>query len=124
MSSYFDRRTRLVSEASSKFGDDAGNFLKAVAEIEQEVIADVQALIADREFPVDLRVKAETIITNWHVGESSKANEYVLVLRMSELVEKMHDLFHQVASTRIMTRFGRLNDHPRDMLNRLQEEGS
>jgi len=125
MSSYFDNLSRRVGEASKQhpritfYTDDA--FLRAVAEIEKEMIEDIRAITSDYEFPEHLRDKADEIIADWHILNSNKAKDMALVLRLSELVEKMHNHFHDVGSSRIATRWGRLSDNPRDMMARLNE---
>jgi hypothetical protein len=125
MSSYFDNKSREV-DAVPRESEEA--YIAGVAVIERAMIDDVVLVAGDREFPADLREKIMSAIAKWHVGEypaglppQPKAIEYVLSLRMSELVERMHDIFHQVASRRTMTRFGRLSDNPPDILNRRDE---
>lgn len=119
MSSYFDEKSRRVAEASA-----SSRFVEEVIRVEQEVIQDVTLVAGDREFPQDLREKAMSIIAIWHIGTYAalvprpEAVEMVTVMRMSELVERMHSLFHEVASRRIFTRFGMLSDHPADILHR------
>jgi hypothetical protein len=123
MSSYFDEKSARVIEASGRFTDGEG-FIQAVAEIEQEMIPDIVMVCGDRQFPEDLREKAMSLIANWHVGVHAgllplnKAVEFTKCMRMSELVERMHSLFHEVASRRVRTRFGMLSDHPRDIIDR------
>ena len=128
MSSYFDAKTREVSEASDANRNDDTAFLTAVANIEAEMIRDVSLVAADREFPADLREKIVGLIVRWHVGTSSpltpmsaKARDYALCVRSSELVETMHSLFHEIASRRINTRFGLLTDHPQHIVNCCKE---
>lgn len=127
MSSYFDDKTRRVSEAGDSFRGDDESYLRAVADIEAELIHDVTLAVGDREFPADLRDKAMALIARWHVGTFAtlrplqEALTRCIVMRSSELVEEMHSLFHQVASRRIFTRFGMLSDHPRDIWHRRDE---
>lgn len=125
MSSYFDTKSREVDNVPREPKTD---YIRAVATIERSVIDDVVLVAGDREFPADLREKIMGAIAKWHVGNypetlppNSKAIDYLLSLHMSELVETMHGIFHEVASRRIMTRFGRLSDHPKDILNRRDE---
>lgn len=100
------------------------NFINAVAEIETELIRDVTLAVGDREFPADLREKAMSLIAQWHVGTHAglapmqKAVEFTKAMLMSELVDRMHSLFHEIASRRTRTRFGLLSDHPRDIVDR------
>lgn len=127
MSSYFDDKTIRVSEAGDAFRGDDSSYLRAVADIESELIHDVTLAVGDREFPSDLREKAMALIARWHVGTFAtlpplpEARTRCIVMRMSELVEEMHTLFHEVASRRIVTRFGHLSDHPRDIWHRRDE---
>lgn len=127
MSSYFDNLSRQVSEVPR---DPADGFISGVATIERSMIDTIVLVAGDREFPHDLREKIMSAIAKWHVGTyaglepSPKAIEYVSSLSMSELVERMHSLFHDVASRRIVTRFGRLSDHPQDILHRRDEHDS
>lgn len=127
MSSYFDNLSSLVSQIPQS-SDEA--YIFAVAEIERTMIDDVVMVAGDREFPEALREKIMKAIAKWHVCTYAelpphpKAIEYLLSLRMSELVETMHGIFHEVASARTMTRFGRLSDHPKDILNRRDEHDS
>jgi hypothetical protein len=127
MSSYFDAKTRAVSDASDANRKDDAAFLTAVAAIEAEMIQEVILAAGDREFPADLREKAMALIARWHVGiyaslpPTSEALDYALAVRSSELVERMHSLFHEIASRRVNTRFGLLSDHPRDIVDRRDE---
>lgn len=127
MSSYFDDKSHRVSEASYHAGKCGADFIRVVAEIEQEVIKDCTLVAGDREFPPDLRERIMSIIANWHVGKqgdlepTQKALEFTECMRMSELIERMHSLFHEVASRNVRTRFGRLSDHPVDILERRDE---
>jgi len=129
MSSYFDHKSTEVSDASEQFSmpTQRDNFIQAVAEIEQQLINDVTLIVGDREFPADLREKAMSLIAQWHVGTHAslapreEAVRFVAACRMSDLVERMHSLFHEVASRRVRTRFGLLSDHPRDMIDRRDE---
>ncbi len=126
MSSYFDAKTSAAMDASAKATSEE-DFIQQVAEIERGLIADVTLAVGDREFPSDLREKAMGLIARWHVGThaglepSEEALRYVKAVRMSELVEEMHSLFHEVARRRVSTRFGLLSDHPRDIVNRRDE---
>lgn len=123
MSSYFDAKTYAVSEASDKATSDE-DFVQQVAEIERRLIEDVTFTVGDREFPSDLREKAMSLIAQWHVGTHAtlaprdEAIQYLITCRISDLVERMHSLFHEVASRRIRTRFGFLSDHPKDIRDR------
>lgn len=126
MSSYFDAKSFAVSEAARQTVS-AEDFIYQVADIERRLIEDVTLVVGDREFPSDLREKAMSLIARWHVGEhaglqpTGEALEHIEVLRMSELVEEMHNLFHEVAQRRILTRFGMLDDHPKSILDRREE---
>lgn len=127
MSSYFDNLSRKVSEVPREPSD---SFITAVAAIERSMIDDVVLVAGDREFPPLLRESIMSAIAKWHVGTyaglepTPKAKEYALSLCMSELVEHMHDIFHQVARLRAVTRFGMLSDNPKDILNRRDDHDS
>jgi hypothetical protein len=127
MSSYFDDKSKRVSEAAESFRGDDQSYLRAVADIESELIHDVTLASGDREFPADLREKAMGLIARCHVGVFAslpplqQARTRCIVMRYSELVEEMHSLFHELASRRIVTRFGHLSDHPRDIWQRRDE---
>lgn len=129
MSSYFDTKTHAVNEASDKATDDK-EFIRQVCEIERQLIRDVTLAAGDREFPADLREKAMALIARWHVGTfaglppTDEALKYALLTKMSELVDTMHSLFHDVARRRVQTRFGQLSDHPADIVNRRDEHDS
>jgi hypothetical protein len=124
MSSYFDEKSRRVGELECSQEED---FIASVAEIEQQLIQDVVLVAGDRQFPQDLREKIMCLIAEWHVGHYAEleprpeAVKFVACMRMSELVERMHGLFHEVARRRIVTRFGLLNDHPRSIIDRRDE---
>jgi hypothetical protein len=68
MSSYFDDKSKRVSEAGESFRGDDQSYLRAVADIESELIHDVTLAVGDREFPADLRERAMALIARWHVG--------------------------------------------------------
>jgi hypothetical protein len=121
MSSYFDQKTHEVSELPAQ------TLLAGTTEIEREMINVIVLVVGDREFPADLREKAMRLIAQWHVGSYAElpprqeAIDFLLSTHDSELVMSMHSLFHEVASRRIVTRFGWLSDHPLDILHRRDE---
>lgn len=127
MSSYFDNLSSRVSEVPR---EPAEKFIYSVAEIERSMIDDVVLVAGDREFPPLLREAIMSTIAKWHIGTyaglepTPKAIEYALSLQMSGLVEHMHDIFHQVARLRVVTRFGMLSDHPKDILHRRDDHDS
>lgn len=126
MSSYFDAKTFALGEASAK-ATSTEDFIMQCAEIEHRMIEDVVLAVGDRQFPADLREKAMGLIARWHVGTfaelppTEEAISYTTTMKWSELVDRMHSLFHEVASRRIQTRFGMLSDHPVDIVHRRDE---
>jgi hypothetical protein len=104
MSSYFDN-------ASSQVRTNFANIL----EVEAQVIADIIAVINDPEFPSDLKVMIQKIIEtkNYNVPHAKEMDE---ALQQSQLVEALHDAFHELAQRRIKTRFGTFSDRPTTIL--------
>lgn len=119
MSSYFDAMQREVCEAGERIEGDE-EFLAAAAEIEGRLFRDVCAITGDREFPDELREKILGAFARRSIwvpegspSASERNRERVLGLRCSRVVEDIHDLFHDVARSRTLTRFGFLSDSPR-----------
>lgn len=129
MSSYFDNLSSQVGYASEHFRDPE-KFREAVATIEQHLIDDITIITGDREFPEDLRQHALNLIANCHVGNAphlparQEAIDYLTAVRSSTLIESMHSLFHTLASRRIQTRFGLLDDSPISIRVRRDEHDS
>jgi hypothetical protein len=106
MTSFFDEWARDHCEC--QFLDDA----KAV---EAPLLAIVNLATGDREFPDDLREKAQGIIACWALSipnPSPKAIELFRVTGGSRACDDLHSLFHEVGSRRVDTRFGLLSDSP------------
>ncbi len=120
MTSYFDALRVEVRKTSEVTNDE--DFLSAVEEIEAGVIADVNLITGDREFPDDLREKIQRLIA-FHQTKvmrdlpPTRARELNLRMRRSQLIQELHSAFHEVGSRRIKTRFGILSDHPRSNLS-------
>lgn len=137
MSGYFDDATREVREvwegmrcSSQEHVDAMGKarldeqFIQLVGDIENRIIKEVNLDTGDREFPEDLRERIQTIIAVWNINwptrpESipaaewhAKGREWLLTLRLSNLIDRLHDAYHDVARRRIKTRFGLLFDSP------------
>ena len=117
MSSYFDAAARAVREAGDHEPSDA-EFLESVVEIERQMFREITAVTGDREFPDDLRQKmlgafaVESLYQPGRVPVPEKAREYVLMMRSSRVLDSLHELFHELARRRIVTRFGWLSDSP------------
>lgn len=111
MTGYFDTAEREAAEAARAFG------LDAVALVEERVIADVNLITGDREFPDDLRERIQGCIAVCRAkcpsGIPTKGERYVEMVKRSKLLGELHSLFHEVARRRVRTRFGFLSDNPR-----------
>lgn len=118
MSSYFDALAREVREIADR-KPPTSILLEEVKVVEERLYHDVTAITGDREFPDDLRQKAMGILAVHSIYQPrlvpipAKAVEWILACGYSRAIERMHDLFHEVASRRIETRFGKLSDHPK-----------
>ncbi|MCP4496224.1 MAG: hypothetical protein GY825_05530 [Phycisphaeraceae bacterium] len=116
MSSYFDEMNRKVRDADQI--EDDGDFLWHVRTIEEQVFADVSIVTGDREFPDDLRqqIMAEFAVHGiWQPGDltpTPNARDYVAMMRMSKVIDLVHERFHELARRRVVTRFGLLSDSP------------
>jgi len=132
MSSYFDEATRTVSDLCQQH--HGMELVKKVAEVENEIIEQVNLNTGDREFPADLREKIQSCIAQWNVGWEKgrpggieavewhkKAWDWLFTVKTSRLIDDLHSLYHQVASRRIKTRFGMLYDSPRGN-NKMRDE--
>lgn len=128
MSSYFDALVREVGLAADDAGENDEQFLAHVTEIEKRMFRDVTQISGDREFPDDLRERMMGVFavkSVYHPGKleaPERAIELVLRCRSSRCIEDMHDLHHELASRRIVTRFGILSDHPVNNLARRDEQ--
>jgi len=113
MSSYFDKAEREAAES-----------IEDAKAIEAAVIADVNLITGDREFPDDLRQKIQKAIALLRiesVNGATKGKEWYESLGNSKLLSTLHSLFHEVAQARIETRFGILNDRPSSILSMRDE---
>lgn len=115
MTSYFDALSAEIAQGP----EDPKQYLEHVREIEGRAWATITALTGDREFPDDLREQilgAFAVHGVWQPKgciPNEKAEARILEHGCySRLIEKLHDLFHDVARRRHETRFGRLSDHP------------
>lgn len=118
MTSYFDDAVRDAHNAIRQFDGTSGeDDLEALAEVEARVIADVNLVTGDREFPDSLREEIQGAIATHRVrspdGIPTKGDEYARMVSRSSLIDRLHTLFHEVASQRIQTRFGLLSDNPK-----------
>lgn len=126
MSSWFDKWDREVKTIEEQ--DDDAQFLTSLAAIEAPRIKAIQLVVGDREFPPDLREKIMGCIAQWAIGglaegtkPTTKAREWVLMMRSSEVSSRLHTLFHEVGNRRHQTRYGLLDDNPRSILLRRDE---
>lgn len=131
MTSYWDGRSRAVSDASAQHRDPL-EFLKAVERIEADVIQTVSYCTGDREFPDDLRERIMTCIavkalnpvpasTTFNFANED-ARDYCESVRASELISDLHSIFHDVARRRPPHRFGGFfSDDPSGFLH-IREE--
>jgi hypothetical protein len=92
------------------------SFIDDLAALEDSVIATVNLATGDREFPDDLREKIQGLIALYRIHtpviENKQAIEHASVLQKSQLFERLHSAFHELASRRVQTRFGVLLDSP------------
>ena len=106
MSSYFDDKSRQVRDLPDE------GFLKALANIEEEVASDVSLITGDREFPDALRERAMGAIAVSRTAGNERARWIAERSHSSRMIEDLHEVFHDVARSRTETRFGRLSDSP------------
>lgn len=121
MTDYFDKAEREVRERTAG-GDEP---LHAARTVEARVVRDVLLCTGDREFPDDLREKILTrIVASGLVDYSGKprtnaeAEDYASSTRSSDLLGRLHSLFHELARRRHPTRFGPWSDSPEGNLYR------
>jgi hypothetical protein len=128
MTAYFDAAAREIAIYASGFRDDDEAFLRAAGWLEKSVIDGVTRLTGDREFPDDLREKILGDIAVWRIAErpglpETRGREAARQFRRSDLVERLHLHFHELALRGVSTRFGVLADDPlRSLLQRRQWE--
>ncbi len=102
MTTYWDEKEELAS------GGD-------VKEFENQAIEDVKLIIADREFPEDLRIEILSVIDRLNIG-TEQGKQWFKAMVSSRLLRTLHTIFHEVARRRIKTRFGMLSDSPSQCL--------
>lgn len=110
MSSYFDAAQRTARRSYE-------DLLAA----EEQVYKDVVRITGDREFPDDLREEilcAMAVGFVWQSGDlpiPQDAGWIARNMRYSVGIEKVHELFHELARRRVETRFGILSDSSTQM---------
>jgi len=115
MSSYFDNAQARVRED-----------FDSISIVESNVIHDVRLVAGDRETPDQIRGDLMGIIATGRydnpkgMEDLPRTKGYKLsnALKLSWMVEQIHSYFHEIARQNITTRFGWLNDNPKDILNR------
>lgn len=121
MTGYFDTREQLISEVSRLNTDDT-EFIKKLTGIEESVVADVNLVTGDREFPEGWREKIQNVIASRRLYIGDIPNEHVIWLakasRQSPLIVELHHFFHLLAGEKVETRFGVLSDDPIGILRR------
>lgn len=116
MSSYFDNAQRLARRS-----------YEDLLEAEEQVYKDVCYITGDREFPHDLRegiLGTMAVYFAWHlkgVPASRNAIKRARMMGCSHGIERVHELFHDLARRRVETRFGILCDSPTQM-SKLRDE--
>jgi hypothetical protein len=120
MSSWFDAWDREVNAIGDVEGED---FLNKVADIDERHCDIVLLALDDREVPSPVREQGFDIIQKFamynRISEEVKTD--AVIGRTSEVSRRLHSLFHRVASMRVQTRFGRLDDSPCGWLLRRDE---
>jgi hypothetical protein len=92
-------------------GKDDDGLFEVVRSLEKRVINDVSLVTGDREFPDDLRQHIQGIIAVHAIQacaglpESEDSKQWLLSMRSSRLVEKLHGAFHDVARRRPPNRY-------------------
>ncbi len=117
MSGYWDENAREIK----------ANF-EHINAIETKIIATVQLVTGDKEFPEAMRQRILNAIHMWRyhnpiVPEYNPTEGHRMseMTRRSRLVDELHSLFHDLAGLAVQTRFGQLSDDPDDILNRRNE---
>jgi hypothetical protein len=79
MSSYFDKASAEVGDASQRYwsGPNSLRFLNAAADIEDRVIAQVNLVTSDREFPDDSSGNGSEAIAKARLGQWERLRDNV-----------------------------------------------
>ena len=110
MSSYFDTAQRAARRS-----------YRDLMLAEEQVYRDVVLITGDREFPDDLREKILGVMACGFVYQTGslptphQADRMAREMGYSAGIEKVHELFHELARRRVRTRFGILCDSPTQM---------
>lgn len=116
MTEYFDAATREISERIKAHEGDSNAQLSAAEMVEERVRVDVEALIADRQFPASFRVRCQLALGYRVAHESGRGRTYVKTMKCSEMLGKLHSIFHELAALRLRVRWGLLSDDPGGMV--------
>lgn len=116
MTSYFDKRERMVAEVFEDAGKPEHKILACVKEIEAATIKDIDLIILDEDFPEDLRNEiAKTILACRIEGPGDgrgKASKYLIDSKGSLLIRAVRSLFNKLDSLAIEARFGLVTSEP------------
>lgn len=114
MSAYFDEVAACFAEAIGEPDDSPwGLHMKkkqrptpsSPNEVVAQMIAEIEPLIIDEEFPEDLRQA-------WRELPRLRIPYVGILSTMREQIERAHEIFHSLCKRRIKTRFGYFTDHP------------
>lgn len=119
MTAYFDDVRKEVNAIDRGLDDLA--FATELAKIEARIAKDVSLCTGDREFPDDLRERIQRAIAIYQVGRNdglppTQGQQESIMFRDSQMCERLHSLFHELASRRLRLRFGLVQDSPRGFL--------
>lgn len=98
---------------------DNGQDLESMIETERQLKKLANLVIGDREFPDNLRQECLLVIAKNEIKNEAldvineKNHQMYLALSQSRLVVALHSFWHRVATSNIVTRFGKLTDNPK-----------
>lgn len=113
MTSYFDAIDRQISDCETT---------EEVITIENAMVAIIERIIADHEFPADHREVIAKTIEKWQISRSERGRQWFEMMRSSRLSTTLHTNFHDLASARIRTRFGYWSDKPDSNIAMMEDD--
>lgn len=116
MTAYFDQAMREVAERAAAFGDDAVAVLCAIELVEERVRTDVEAIIKDKQFPASFRVRCQLACAHRVGHENGEGRKYARTMKRSDMLGRLHAIFHELAALRARARWGLLTDDPGEMV--------